>query len=299
MNDSTAARAASPSVLPYFALGFGVLALSLSSLFIRWAHAPGPVTSFYRMAFATLMLLPLFAFRVRRVGLPPLRWIVFPAAAGLFSALDHTMWSSALGLTRVANATLMNYMAPVWVAVFAALVWKEHLAGRFWSGLGITLAGAAVVLGTDLLFAPEMSQGNWLALLSSLFYAAYFLSTQRGRSFLDALSFTWLEVFFCALGLLFICSGLGQPLTGYDSTTWIVFFCAALISQVGGYFSITYALGYLPASVVSPSMLSQPVLTALLAIPFFGEMLSPLQWLGGLAVIGGIYLVNNSRERAI
>ena len=68
-----------------------------------------------------------------------------------------------------------------------------------------------------------------------------------------------------------------------------------LVAQIGGYFSVAYALGHLPASVVSPTMILQPVLSALLAIPFTGEMLAPVQWLGGLAVIGGIYMVNISR----
>ena len=68
---------------------------------------------------------------------------------------------------------------------------------------------------------------------------------------------------------------------------------------MGGYFSIAYALGHLPASVVSPTMVLQPVLTALLAIPLTGENLSPLQWMGGLAaVVGGIYLVNISQGNA-
>ncbi len=43
---------------PYFALGSGILALSLSSLFIRWANAPGTVTSFFRMTLAAIVLTP-------------------------------------------------------------------------------------------------------------------------------------------------------------------------------------------------------------------------------------------------
>jgi drug/metabolite transporter (DMT)-like permease len=291
----------SRGVFPYAALGLGILALSLSSLFIRWSQAPGPVTSFYRMAIAAVVLLPLIMRRVQRLkneqGRIPLRWLVLPVIGGLFTALDHGAWSSAIGYTRVANATLLNNMAPVWVALFTALVWKEYLPGRFWLGLAVTLAGAGVVLGVDMLLTPEMNLGNLLALLSSVFYAAYFLITQRGRSVLDTLTYIWLVDVFSALGLLGINLALRMPLTGYPATTWLVFFCAAFISQLGGYFAIAYALGHLPASVVSPSMVSQPVITTLLAIPLAGEILAPLQWLGGLAVVGGIYLVNSSQGK--
>ena len=51
----------SKRALPYFALVIGVLALSFSSLFIRWADAPGTITSFYRMLFASAMLMPVWA----------------------------------------------------------------------------------------------------------------------------------------------------------------------------------------------------------------------------------------------
>lgn len=303
-------------MLPYFALAFGVLALTMSSMFIRWSSAPGPVTSFYRMGLAAVVLLPVIALRAgARRKQPPCEsqiaqeacpqtppragWLLFPLAGGLITALDHSAWSLAIDYTRVANATLLNNMAPLWVALFAVFVWRERLLGRFWLGLGLTLVGAAVILGSDMIFSPKLNGGNLLALGSSLFYAAYFLITQRGRSRLDALTYVWMVDLVSALGLLVICGALAMPLTGYDTQTYLIFIAAALISQVGGYFAIAYSLGHLPASIVSPSMVAQPVLTALLAVPFAGEMLSAGQWLGGLAVVAGIYLVNISRRETL
>jgi len=71
----------------------------------------------------------------------------------------------------------------------------------------------------------------------------------------------------------------------------------ALVTQVGAYLAITYALGHLPASIVSPTLLMQPVLTALLAVPLLGEHLSAVQISGGLIVIAGISLVHRSRGK--
>jgi drug/metabolite transporter (DMT)-like permease len=42
---------------------------------------------------------------------------------------------------------------------------------------------------------------------------------------------------------------------------------------------------------------AQPVLTALMAIPLAGEPLLLPQWIGGLIVLSGIYLVNISRQK--
>jgi drug/metabolite transporter (DMT)-like permease len=89
---------------------------------------------------------------------------------------------------------------------------------------------------------------------------------------------------------------MGLPLTGYPAQTYLAFLGAAIVSQTGGYLAVGYALGHLPASLVAPTMIGQPVVTALLAIPLLGESLVASQWLGGLSVLAGIYLVHRSRE---
>lgn len=87
-----------------------------------------------------------------------------------------------------------------------------------------------------------------------------------------------------------------MPITGYPLQSYVAFLGAALLSQTGGYLAVGYALGHLPASIVAPTMLGQPVVTALLAIPLLGETLGKGQIIGGLAVLAGIYLVHASRE---
>ena len=48
------------SLLAYLALGVGVISLSFSAMFVRWADAPGPITAFYRLFFSIFLLLPFF-----------------------------------------------------------------------------------------------------------------------------------------------------------------------------------------------------------------------------------------------
>jgi len=59
---------------------------------------------------------------------------------------------------------------------------------------------------------------------------------------------------------------------------------------------INYALGHLPASIVSPTLLGQPVVTALLAGLLLGEVLSAWHIAGGVAVLAGVLLVHRSRR---
>ncbi|HLF82125.1 MAG TPA: DMT family transporter, partial [Anaerolineales bacterium] len=68
-------------------------------------------------------------------------------------------------------------------------------------------------------------------------------------------------------------------------------------SQVLGYLAVTYALGRLPASLVAPTLLGQPVVTAALAVPLLGESISWLQAGGGMAVLAGVALVHRASRR--
>jgi len=294
---SLSARASlNRSWLPYAALIFGVIALGFSALFVRWANAPGPVVGFYRIGLSTLILFPFFLLR-RRKGSPISRAVlILPILGGLMTALDHGFWNTSVNFTSAANATLLGNTAPLWVALFAWLVWKERLKSAFWLGLLLTLAGAGIVLGTDFLRHPTLGIGDILAITAGVFYAGYFLVTQRGRVHWDTLSYVWIVGLVSSIFLLGISLSLGMPVTGYPVQSYLAFLGAALVSQTCGYLAVGYALGHLPASIVAPTMIGQPVVTALLAIPLLGESLQAGQIVGGLAVLAGIYIVHTSRE---
>ncbi len=266
-------------------------------MFGKWANAPGPVIGFYRIGLATIILFPVFLYRKYKYGVKfPLVILIFPLLGGIFTAFDHGTWNSSLRFTSAANATLLGNTAPLWVALFAWLVFRQKLRGLFWVGLLLALGGAVIVLGSDFILHPSIGMGDMLAVAAGVFYAGYFLVTEVGRKKLDTLSYVWMVDLIAAITLLLISLGMNMPLTGYPPQTYLAFVGAALVSQVGGYLSIGYALGHLPASIVSPTLIGQPVVTALLAIPLLGEALRTEQLLGGLFVLLGIYLVHRSRE---
>jgi drug/metabolite transporter (DMT)-like permease len=275
----------------------GIICLSFSAMFGKWANAPGPVIGFYRIGLATVILLPVFLYRKSKSGVKfPLAIILLPILGGIFTAFDHGTWNSSLRYTSAANATLLGNTAPLWVALFSWLIFRQKLRWLFWLGLALALGGAVIVLGSDFIRHPTIGLGDLLAMAAGVFYAGYFIVTERGRQRLDTLSYVWLVDLFATFTLLLITLGMKMPLAGYPTQSWLAFLGAALVSQVGGYLSIGYALGHLPASIVSPTLIGQPVVTALLAIPLLGEALRTEQWLGGMVVLLGIYLVHRSRE---
>ena len=287
-----------PNALPYLTLASGILALSFSAMFVRWADAPGPITGFYRVLLSSLLLTPFFI-RDCRAKCNINRYnILFPILAGLFTSGDFALWNTSVNYTTAANATLLGNTAPLWVALGAWLLFREKLNGRFWLGLLLALAGATLILGTDFLLHPRLGIGDLMAIGTGVFYAGYMLVTQRSRQHFNPLTHLWLMGLSASFGLLMINLALGNPIGGYSAQSWLVFFAAALVSQIAGYMSITYALGHLPASVVSPTMIGQPIVTAILAIPLLGEIPTFMQFIGGATALAGIYIVNQAHNRS-
>ncbi|MBN1231331.1 MAG: DMT family transporter [Anaerolineales bacterium] len=287
--------------LPFLSLIISVLCLSVSPLFVRWADAPGIVTSFYRMLIGSLILaafLPWIKQKSKNSSFRnlPRAVILLPVLCGVFTALDHTFWTMAIERTNIANSTLLNYIATLWVALFAILVLKEKYHWVIWVGLFVVLGGVAVVLGIQNIQLSSFSLGGeGLAILSSFFYAGYFIATQKSRGFFSAYSQLLLSMVFGSITLAAIILARGFSFWDYNGITFLMFFLAALISQLVGYYSMIYALGSIRASIVTPFMVLQPVATALLAIPLAQETLYYSQIGGGLLVILGIYLINRSK----
>jgi drug/metabolite transporter (DMT)-like permease len=282
----------SKNKLSYLALGASILVLGFSPMFVRWADAPGPITGFYRMAIAVILLLPF----VIRSGLPGLKlgwrgWL-FPILGGVANGFDMACWSTAVHHTTAANATLLNGIAPLWVALFALFVLREKLKGGFWIGLLFVLVGAVLVMGGDYLLHPTLTYGDLIALISSLFYGAYFLITQHGRKYHGAIQYMWIVSIFSGLTLLIFNLIARNPLSGYSSLTYLNFMGAAVFIQIIAFVLSAYALGHLPASLVAPTMVGQPITVALFAIPLLGEMMSIWQIVGTLLTVMGIFLVN-------
>lgn len=220
--------------------------------------------------------------------------LVFPILGGACTAFDLSLWNTGLQKTTVANATLMSNTAPVWVVLFSVLILREKYKKSFWVGLALVLSGAVVVLSYDFIIQPHLGSGDLISLASGLFYGGYYLSTRFGRTRLKVMQYLWTMTTSATVVLLLINLVMGFPLTGYPSSAYLAFLGSGILVQCIAYFCVAYALGHIPVAVVSATIIIQPVLSTLLAIPVFGEKFIPVQWFGMAAVLAGIYQINRS-----
>ncbi|MBF0288405.1 MAG: DMT family transporter [SAR324 cluster bacterium] len=281
----------------YLALGMGILIIGFSAIFIRQANAPGTITVFYRMAIGSLVMTLPFVLHLRtQKRRLPLQGVLIAIFGGACLAVDLALWSTGIVMSGAASPTLMANTAPLWVGLGALLLFREHQSIQFWIGLSVTLVGVIVVMGKDLLHSINFGVGSSLGLLAAIFYGAYLLVCQHGRNNLSTLTYFWLTTFSAAITLLILNIILQRPFTGYSMSTYLNFLLQGAVVQVFGWISINYAQGHLPASIVAPTLLAQPILTALFAWLLLGEQFTMWHVVGGAVVISGIYTVHRSRH---
>ena len=285
-----------PLIRAYIALTIGIGGIGFSAILVRLAEAPGPVTSFYRMAVASAVLAIPFYREVKSQGQLPAFGVKMAVFAGLFFGLDLAAWATGVDLSGATIPTLLGNTAPVWVGLGAWVFFKEKRTFKFWGGLALAFIGVTLILGLDSLQTARLELGSFYGLLAGIFYGGYFLFAQRSREHLGQLAFFWIACFSSGVVLLVLTILLQQPLIGYPFDTYIIFLTIGLIVQVLGWHTISYAQGQLPASVVSPTLLGQPVMTALLATIILHEEFTPLEMVGGATVLLGIYTIHRSRS---
>lgn len=294
------ARYSRSRVSAYSALALGVTIIGFAAILIRQADAPGAVTALYRMGIGALVMTGPFGYALSTGKCRLTRYGVGMAIlGGAGFGLDLALWATGVTMSGASNPTLLANTAPIWVGLGAWLIFHERQAGQFWLGMSVALSGAIIVLGQDLSQAANLGLGSLLGLLAGVFYGVSTLAAQQGRRTLNTLAYFYISTLSSAVVLLIVNLLLRNPLTGYPARTYLIFLGLGAGVQIFGWLAVNYAQGYLPASLVSPTLLAQPVVTALLAGALIGERFTRWQIMGGITVLIGIYMVHHSRMRPL
>jgi drug/metabolite transporter (DMT)-like permease len=279
----------------YLALVAGIVCIAWSAIFVRWTDIPGPASAFYRMLIPAVVLLPTFLFDRDGMRLNG-RMLGIIALGGVFFALDLALYNTSILKTSAANATLLGNNTPIVVGLLTWLVLRKKPASAFWLGLLLALSGSLVILWADLDKLTRLGVGEVMALGAAACFAVYLLATERVRTSTSTLGFLRLAMISSTLALFVINKAMGISLrVPHGRTLWAVL-GLGLISQLGGYLALTYALGHLPATITSVTLLTQGPLTAVLAAVLLGEPLTWPQIVGGALVLSGVGLANRQKH---
>lgn len=275
------------------ALVLGAVAMGLSPIFVRVANAEvGPFASaFWRVALALPVLYAWM--RVEgRTGATPAPALSSPVLllAGCLFAGDLFFWHLAVLATTVANATLLATMAPVFVVLATWLVLRRRVERATLAGLALCLLGGGALVGQSLVVDPGRIGGDLCGLATALFFGLYFLAVERARAEGHGPArVTFAASCVTAAVLLVVVLALeSRPILPSSLGGATALVAMAWVSHAGGQGLLSVALGRLPATYSSLVVFLEALAAAGFAWALLGEALSPIQGLGGAAILAGI-----------
>jgi drug/metabolite transporter (DMT)-like permease len=241
--------------------------------------------------------------RLTRRELP---YIVTFGVAGL----AFVQWFYFLAIHRLAIgvALLVEYLAPLLVALWARFFYKETVRRRIWIALGLALTGLALIVnvfggGTSLSTA-----GVLFALAGAFAYATYVLLAEhvvgnRDPVSLLAWGFLFASLFWAVLDpwwtfpghMLTASTSLHGNLHAWHLPVWVLALLMIIVGTVAPFFLLISALRHLPATRVGIVAMLEPVVGALVGWAWLSESLGGVQLVGAGVVLAAIGLAQTAR----
>jgi drug/metabolite transporter (DMT)-like permease len=273
-----------------------IAVVSFAAILIRLCTVPSAVIAAYRLAFASLILLPFFLRRTRGLRITR-RQVGLCALSGFFLSIHFLSWIESLKLTSVASSVVLVTTSPIFASAFAWLALGERLSRRTALAILICFAGSFIIGRGDFGPGTESLRGDIYALLGAASAGAYFTLGRTLRRDLGHIEYAFLTYSASAVMLLAWALGRGYAMSGFGPVNFVWFFLLAAGPQVFGHTSLNWALRYLPASRVTVFVLGEPIGSALLAWLFFKEVPGYSVLVGGLLILYGVYVALSEKRR--
>lgn len=252
-----------------------------------------------RLPLASAMLLATLLVYDRRrvvVAMKDLPYFILFGTLGVVG--NQLTFYFTISKIQVGPAVLIQYVAVIWITLFAILFQEEPFSRSTLAAMAFAVLGCYFVVGgyrTDLLRLNRI--GILYGLLSSFFVAFYALYGEKGLKRYDA----WTLILYgFALGGIF-CWAAFPPLeilrASYPLKIWGAFLFIAIFATLipfGLYFKGIDRLRATRASIIGTW---EPVMSCITAYSILGEVLEPLQILGGLAVIAAVIVLQLGKEK--
>ena len=211
--------------------------------------------------------------------------------AACFYTLVVTLFVISNKLTTAGNAILLQYTAPVYVALFGYMFLGEKSTFVDWVTILILLGGLTLFFLDDLSFDGYL--GNAIAILSGMSFAALTITLRKQKDNNPSDSILLGNILTLIIGLPLIVSG-----TSFNLHSIILILVLGIIQLGVPYIFYTTAIKHVTAldAIIFPVI--EPILNPILVFFILGEALGPWAFLGGSLVLGSVVfrgLLKNKR----
>lgn len=281
-------------------LVIGIIGVSLAAIWIRLAVSlvnPKSAVGFSlflaasRLIVASLILLP----TRKNLRFPEINSSAYyyAIAAGICLAIHFATWITSLSYTSIAASTVLVTTNPIWVGLFSWWWYKEKLTRQGILGIAIALGGGIIIAiadtnGIDSSYSNPIL-GDILALFGAVMSSLYIIfAAQAQRQGLNtrdyvAIVYSTAALFLFPLPLLY-----NTAYFGYTPLVYLYILLMAVMSQVIGHTSLNWSVRWISPTLLSLSLLFEPVVASSVGAIAFGEIPSLGLLLGGLIILLGI-----------
>jgi drug/metabolite transporter (DMT)-like permease len=223
--------------------------------------------------------------------------------------LALVQWSYFFAIHRVeiGIALVIQFVGPIFVALWARFVYGEHVRRRIWIALAFALTGLVLIVEIWRAHRPNTA-GLAAAGLAAITYAAYILLAERGVRARDPISlsawgFLFATLFWSALAPWWNFPGgrvddhvslLGN-LASNHLPVWALMLWMVVLGTIVPFGLVVAALRHIAATRAGVTAMLEPVIAIVVAWAWLGESLHPLQVSGAGVTLAGIALAQTAR----
>lgn len=245
-------------------------------------RVPPAEAAFLRYLLGLVFLLPMLR-PILNSHLSRRQWTLF-SLRGLLHAGGVMLWFFSMTQIPLAEVTAMNYLAPVYVTILAAIFLGEKLAARRIAAVLFALLGAAIILRPGF---REISPGHIAMFFAALvFGGSYILAKVLADQVNAAVVVSMLSIW-VTIGLAPFAWAV------WVTPTWTeigILFCVACFATAGHY-TMTLAFAAAPVTVTQPVTFLQLVWATALGAVVFNEAVDIWVVFGGALILCSVTFI--------
>jgi drug/metabolite transporter (DMT)-like permease len=242
-----------------------------------------------RFAIASVALAPVAAPRLRRAG-----WKPATLLGGLL-ALGYALQTAGLDRTSVSSTGFITGLYVVFTPLFAYALFRIKVARIVVLGVGLSLAGLALLAGVGV----GEPGGDALVLAGAAAFSLQIALMERYAPRYDAVAFTFVEMLAAFVGFAVIAVARGQVEVPRGWTVWGALLVTGVFASALGFLVQTWAQRQLSAARTALAFAMEPVWTAIFGFWLAGDRLGVVGWTGAGLIMAGIVVAEPAAADAL
>jgi len=275
----------------YFYVAAAAIIWGSNGVIVNLVPYDAHTVAFFRVLFASFTLLPVVLLTRKREVMSAARHWKIMLSLGCLLALGWALLFHSMKLIAIANAVLLNYTAPIFVALLAPLVLKEKLEKSTLIALAISVAGIGVISYQQNLQISDPNGFNplgvILGLLAGLAYAGFIIVSKRALSSFSSQVVAFYSYSIASIFLLpFVIGTDFSP----DLAPWILLLVLGVFNTGFAVTLYLKGLGMVKAQKAVVFTYLEPASAVVFGFLFLAQQPTPLMLVGGFLILIAGYI---------